>query len=279
MIGTFSISAIIFGADGVVHTGQANRDQRRAASGARGYLAGRYQPLLAAAAAAIVFSLFSALAPTSLDNYVLLADAWLHGHLWVAHLPGPWIDAMPYHGRYYIIEAPAPAILLLPFVAIFGTSTNQTVLGVALAAISAFGVWRLSEYLGLSRWLSVLLVAFLSFGTSLGFCAAYGAVWFVAHLSAVAFTMLALAEIYGSERGWVVSLWAVLAALSRYPLILALPVYAVLLYLRTRSTSVLFGYCALLIPAVVAYAAYNYARWGMKLARFRGELLIGHYAA
>jgi len=197
-----------------------------------------------------------------MDNYVWLADAWLHGKLWLPHFPGPWIDAMPFHGKAWIVEAPLPAVLLVPFVAVFGLSTNQTVLGVLLAGLSAYGFWRLGEKLGLETRLLLLFTGLLVFGTSLAFCASDGAVWFIAHLGAVAFTSLAIAELYGENRGWLLAFWAILAAFSRYPLLLALPGYAALSFLRTRRLATLAGFCSTLAPAIVAYVAYNYARWG-----------------
>ena len=77
----------------------------------------------------VVTALISRLHPTPYNNFVLLAQALLHGHAWI-DWPGAYIDALPYGGRYYVIEAPLPALLLLPFVAIFGAQTNQTLLGV-----------------------------------------------------------------------------------------------------------------------------------------------------
>ena len=50
------------------------------------------------------------------NNYVVLADALRHGHVWI-DWPGVRVDALARNGRYYIIEGPLPAILILPFVA------------------------------------------------------------------------------------------------------------------------------------------------------------------
>lgn len=144
----------------------------------------RKNALIVAAIVAIIFSIVTKLQATTINNDVWLADAWLHGHLWLPHFPGPWIDAMPYHGRAYIVEAPVPALLLLPFVAVFGFSTNQTILGIVLVAIAAYGAWRTGEYLKLRGVTLLAMTAFLVFGTSVAMCAIEGGVWFVAHLSA-----------------------------------------------------------------------------------------------
>src|ERR1700675_4365461 len=77
-------------------------------------------------------ALVSNLRPTVFSNYVVLADAFLYGHIWF-NGPNPYVDALIFDGKYYVIEAPMPAILLMPLVAIHGLSTNQTLLAAVLA--------------------------------------------------------------------------------------------------------------------------------------------------
>ena len=64
-------------------------------------------------------------------------------------------------------------------------------------------------------------------------CAMLGDVWYVAHVCAVLCTLLALLELQGKRRGWLVALYAGCAAESRFALVLALPVYAAMLCLDT----------------------------------------------
>ena len=71
-------------------------------------------------------------APTPFNAHVLQAYAFLHGHAWI-DLPNCCIEHAPYNGRYYQIHPPLPAILLLPFVAIWGNDTNQTIASVNMA--------------------------------------------------------------------------------------------------------------------------------------------------
>ena len=104
---------------------------------------------LAAAGAFLVAALVSHLRASPYDNYVLLAQAFLHGHAWI-DWPGPYIDALGYGGLHYIIEAPVPAIALLPLVAIFGTSANQTLLSAIFAAVAICATWTLGERFNLT---------------------------------------------------------------------------------------------------------------------------------
>ena len=91
-------------------------------------------PALLTVAALGVFSGFRA---TAFDNFVWLADAWLHGKPYLPHFPGDYIDAIPYHGRAYVYEAPLPAVLLLPFVAIWGLERERDACSRSYSAGSA----------------------------------------------------------------------------------------------------------------------------------------------
>jgi hypothetical protein len=224
---------------------------------------------LAAAAAFAITALVSHLRPSPYDNYVLLAQAFLHGHAWI-DWPGAYIDALGYGGRYYVIEAPFPAILLLPAVAVFGASANQTLLAVVLCAVAVGAAWELGERFGLSPIKNAWICAFLLAGTDLLWCAMLGDVWFVAHVAAACFTLLALVECFGKRRGWLVALWAACAFESRFSLIVVVPVYLYLLLqdasappaLDQRRRAVLTGFAAVLVPVAALWVWYNRARWG-----------------
>jgi len=212
--------------------------------------------IVAGTLALIVIALFAHGRSSPYNNYVLLAQALLHGHAWIAW-PGNYIDALPFNGQYYIIEGPMPAVLLLPFVAIFGTF-NQTALAIVLGAVAIGAAFELGERFGVPLQTNVWVCAFLLAGTDLLWCAMLGDVWFIAHVCAVCFTMLALVELAGSKRAWLVALWAGCAILSRFDLVLALPVYAYLLGDRERVRS----FASVLVPIAVVWIGYNLARWG-----------------
>lgn len=224
---------------------------------------------MAGAVAFVVGLIASHLRSTPFNGYVLLADAFLHGHTWITW-PGPYIDALAYKGQHYVIEAPLPGILLVPAVAVVGTAANQTLLAVVLAAISVAAGWEFAERIGVETRATIWLCIFLLAGTDLLWCAMLGDVWFIAHVSAVCFTMLALVELVGKKRGWLVALWGVCAFESRFSLVMALPIYAYLLAMPQTGQSFspaelrrrLSGFVAVLIPAALLWAGYNQLRWG-----------------
>ena len=212
--------------------------------------------------AAFIFTLLvSHFRSTPYNNFVLLADAFLQGHAWITW-PGAYIDALGYNGQHYVIEAPLPALLLMPYVAIAGTAANQTLLAVILAGIAIGAAWELGERLDVSTSTNAWICAFLLAGTDLLWCAMLGDVWFIAHVSAVCFTMLALVELCGKRRGWLVALWAVCAVESRFTLALVLPVYAAMLARDERSRRTLIGFAGVIAAAAGLWVWYNLARWG-----------------
>ncbi len=216
---------------------------------------------LAGLVAFVVTALISRFHPTPYNNFVLLADALRYGHAWI-DWPGAYIDALPYAGRYYVIEAPLPALLLLPFVAVFGLQTNQTILAVVLTGIAIGAAWELGERLEVRRTSIAWICAFLLAGTDLLWCGMLGDVWFLAHVSAVCFTMLALVELAGKRRGWLVALFAACAFESRFSMALALPVYAYLLW-RAHGRRSMASFASVLAGVAVLWVAYNFARWGV----------------
>jgi hypothetical protein len=217
---------------------------------------------VAGLAACIATALLGRLRPTPYDNFVLLAQALLQGHAWITW-PGAYIDALAYHGRYYVIEAPLPALLLLPLVAISGLQANQTLLSVVLAGVAVGAAWELGERFGLGWKSNLWICAFLLAGTDLLWCAMLGDVWFIAHVSSVCFTMLALVELAGKRRGWLVALLAACAFESRFSMALAVPVYFFIILSESRNKAKTAGsFGAVLIPVALLWLLYNQVRWG-----------------
>lgn len=218
---------------------------------------------IAALATVVVLCVYSQLHATVFNNFVWLADAWLRGYTYLPHFPGDYIDAIPYHGRAYVYEAPLPAVLLTPFVAIWGMNTNQTALAIALSALGVAAAWIAVRRAGVDRRWATVLVAFLLFGTSYAYCGATGDVWFIEHSGSVAFTFLAIAECLGERVVWRVTLWALCAAFCRYPMFLAMPAYALALWPRiVEAPRRLIAACAVAALFAIPAAIYDKLRWG-----------------
>jgi hypothetical protein len=203
---------------------------------------------------------------TPYNNDVLLADAIVHGHLWVDR-HDTVIDSLAYNGRNWIIEGPVPALLLIPFAAVFHEATNQSAEAIVLCLVAVWAGWRLLRKLGLSEPRAALLAGFMFAGTDLWWCSMLGDVWMISHTSAVAFTFLALAEAFGKRRGWLIGMWAVLAFGSRFTMVLALPLYIGILWTtldaseRRRQLIDFGGFVALGISLWFARNVAQYGTW------------------
>src|SRR5918911_897732 len=95
------------------------------------------RPAWAAALALLVYSLFAAyhgaLWRSHHPYFNYLADAFLHGQLYLRLTPPTVGDLVWFHGRYYLYWSPLPALLLLPFVAIFGVGFPDIPFTLAIA--------------------------------------------------------------------------------------------------------------------------------------------------
>ena len=65
----------------------------------------------------------------------------------------------------------------------------------------------------------------------------------------------------GRRRAWLVAVWALAAAFSRYPLLAVLPIYLALLLARDLRKETLERYLGPVVPALIAWMLYNYSRW------------------
>jgi hypothetical protein len=198
------------------------------------------------------------------NNYVLFADALLHGRIWI-DWPGPYIDAVLFEDRRYIVNDPVPGLLLLPFVAIWHLSTNQTTLACVLAGIGAGAAWKLARNLGVSAADADWLAAFMLLGTDLMWCAMLGDVWYVAHVACAAFLLLALAELAGRGRAWLVAFFFALACGSRFTVVLTLPAFGYWLTcgfaVEKRNLRALLPAGLTWLPFAALWVAYNEVRW------------------
>jgi hypothetical protein len=217
---------------------------------------------------------------TPYNNLSLLADAFVHGRYWIEGPTRPldspiWTntnDALLWQGHRYVIEGLLPALILVPFAFFFGENTNQTALATVLCTIAVPVAFILFRRIGTSRLDATILAAVFFAGTSLWWCAMLGDVWFIEHVSAVTFTLLALLELTGKRRGWVVALCAAAAFESRFTLVLAVPFYAAFLArggilpesaspAPERIGASLRSFALTLLPVAIGYVVWNELRW------------------
>jgi len=198
-------------------------------------------------------------------NYHLhLADAFLHGRLYIANPPS-WLTEFAYaNGRPYVYFDPFPAILLLPLAAVWGLRVNIAQVAIALGALNVFLMRLLLGAMGVRRSTANLGAVLLAFGTVHFFAAMYGNTWLLAHLCAVAALTLAWLEVVGPANPFLLGLLCAVAATSRGPAALGVPALLFLLLRRHRGRrlAALFEFSLPLLLTAGILAAYNLARFG-----------------
>jgi hypothetical protein len=216
-------------------------------------------------------------------DFFYLADAFLHGRTWLTFRPGPF-DVILIDGRVYVPFAPFPAVVFMPLVALIGAVNADSIQPLINALLAAGGVglcWMLLGRIGVRRLVDrVALTILFGFSTQILWVTTRGGVWHTGHLIATILTLLCLVELWGRQRAWLIGLLAGAAFMTRAPLALAIPFYALMLdapptlppidvvggYVRSvaRSTRLrAWLWLALgVLPAVVAFFVYNQLRFG-----------------
>jgi hypothetical protein len=188
--------------------------------------------LAIAAVSALVYWLGNRNFNAGRGDLFYLADAFLQGRTWLDVRPGLQ-DVIVIENRIYVPFGPFPAIAFLPLVALVGPLTAdvfETGINAALAA-SAVGLsWMLMGRLGVERLRDRLwLVALFGFSTPIWWVTTRGGVWHTGHLFASILTLGCLIELWGRQRAFLIGLMAGAAFLTRAPLALAIPFYALMI--------------------------------------------------
>jgi len=234
----------------------------------------RVLAVLTALSGALLLALLlgrGALRDAGFNSHGALADAFLHGRLWVERCPE--IDCAVFEGRTYIIFPPLPALLLTPFVALFGFPGFKgfVLLGLGLSALSLLAWSRIFRALEVERGQALWLLAALAFASPLyQVTLRSDGVWFFSQT--VGFLMMTLSLWAVICRGSLplAGLFVGLAFLCRqmaifYPLfllVLALPRGRPLLAnpASVAKSAMLAGLSV--AAALAVYCAYNAARFG-----------------
>ena len=210
---------------------------------------------------------------TAYFNY--LADAFLHGQLYLRLIPGYTRDLSFFDGHYYLYWPPMPAVVLMPFVAIFGVDFSDVFFNVVLASSNVAilaALFRAVDRGGLIRIRALyraMLIFFFTLGTVHVILALFGKVWFTGQLLGFFFiglSYLAAIELKGILSFIITGIFIACAALTRNQLLFTgiWPAYY-LLAKNWRERLRLFLYTtAGLLPGLVIgwlFLEYNFIRF------------------
>lgn len=149
----------------------------------------------------------SILGKSGAPYYVDQAWSWLHGR-WDLDAPGQSVDIIVLHGKSISIYPPFPSVLLLPFVAIWGTQVSDILFGIVMGGIMLGALYLLLEQLrvsGLSRrsqrenlsWTLLMFFGSIAVWLSMG-----GAIWFNGHIVAAGCLLVSLLLAFRRQYFW-----------------------------------------------------------------------------
>lgn len=236
----------------------------------------------------------------SFDNhYVYLADCLLHGRLHLEGNPPHLNDWAKYNGKWFVSFPPAPGVLMIPGVAIFGLEFNDTLftlffsaLGPALLLILLQRLRRMG-LLQRKPWEIYAIAVIYAFGTVYFFCAVQGSVWYTAHMVGCVFLILYVISSLEGKHPVLAGLCLGLAAACRPTFLFAFPffLYEILKGTPTpegevspskswlgqatvnlASKSSLIKLVQFGLPIAIVVASLMYMNW----ARFDNPLEFGH---
>ena len=154
-------------------------------------------------------------------HFVYQADAFLHGQLALAVPRPPNLnDWVLRDGRWYVSFPPFPALLMVPFVAVFGLSFNDVTFTLFFSAANVALLYRLLRRIQLDRagWEHVAFALIYGFGTLAWSCGIRGEVWYTAETIGVTLTLLYLHAALGARHPILAGLAVACAATTRAPL-------------------------------------------------------------
>jgi hypothetical protein len=160
-------------------------------------------------------------------HFVYQADAFLHGRLDLTVRPPNLNDWVFENGRWFVSFPPFPAVLMMPFVAIFGRSFNDTAFTVVFGALNVTLIYRFLRSLGETgeeggvprgAWDHAAHALVFGFGTLAWSCAIRGEVWFTAETVGVTLTLLYLLASLRARHPVLAGALVACAAITRPPL-------------------------------------------------------------
>ena len=145
------------------------------------------------------------LTTTSSHNYFhYLAQAFNHGSLNLIETPRSIHDLTIRDGKLFLYWGPLPAVLLSPFVALFGVSWPDAwvtlLLGALIATLALYLLFATAHLHHLPREGSLMLAAVATFGSPILPLALGGKVWASSQLFATTFLLAALCVTFSSAK-------------------------------------------------------------------------------
>ena len=198
--------------------------------------------------------------PLQNTHYVYLANAFLQGSLSVED-PQHLIEVVRVKGGNYFAYGVMPAVVLLPFVAIWGLAVNQALIVAIMGAANVALMYHVLQKIECQKKVGVWLTVLFAFGTVHFHAVTWATTWFFMHVTGVFFLLLAINEVLGKNRGIFVGLLLGAAVLSRNAILLTAPFFLLLMNRGDFSVLRNLHFASGLLFCLTLNGLYNFARF------------------
>lgn len=228
----------------------------------------------------LLFAYYDLFQPTQQEQFVNLASSFLQGKLYFL---SDTFDASLFNNHLYWPLGPLPAIILMPFVYIFGDLMKQGYLLFFLNLINIFLLIRITKKLGNSINNAIIISFAVLFSTAYLGIALIPWSWYYAQTLGFCLILLAL-EAYFFKRSWlIIGIFIGLAYTTRVSLIFITFFFILNLFYSNLSNQIKFKRLTLLLlPIVVSITLlgfYNYFRFGNPMETgYSKQILYGPVA-
>lgn len=234
-----------------------------------------------------IYTLFAGrlrfLFPTTIYNYFsFLAESFLHGSLSFISSPPFLHDLTVVGGKIYMYWGPAPVLLVLPFVFLFGREVSDALYTAVVASFNPLILYLLLyqlqkiKLISISNYQKIFLCIFFAFGTVHFYLSIFGTVWFTSQIIAILYLLLGLlfiakfSESQSHKKLILSALFFSLAVNSRTTLIFYLPLFLSFLFfsylnLGRHLKTFLSNLTTFILIGTVIFTLnifYNYFRFG-----------------
>lgn len=212
---------------------------------------------------------------TPYDYFVRLANSFLNFRLYLTENPSWLNELVPFNGKYYVIYPPMPAILSLPFVLFQGERADQTLISILIGSLNSVLIYSLTKKFLIFKFrekinkenlekIAIWMGILFSLGTIHWYLASVGSAWYFAHISATFFLLLALNELFGKRRPFLIGFYLGGAYWSRLPTILSFLFFLIMIVNleKERKLEKIFKFIFGVSIFVFLNFLYNYFRFG-----------------
>lgn len=204
---------------------------------------------------------------TPYNYFTRLSESLLSGKLYITQNP-PWLNELvSVNGKYYVVYPPMPAIIMMPYIFFFGEHASQTIFSIVLGSLNAVLVYLLLKRLKCSIRTSLLVTSFFVFGTNHWYLSSVGSAWFIAHISALFFLLLALLEAFGKQRFLLIGLLLGASFWARTPVVFVASFFYIYFWRKFWPINKKNLYNFLLLSSGIVFfisldVMYNFLRFG-----------------